>query len=131
MWYIATAILISIEVAMHVHVPPVPPAQTYSQGYWYAVMAAIIYWLSATLLMGNMLGYFLGHYPRHFTLSDHQRTLILQTMTLIVWLAGGAGVFARINGWNFCDALYFADVTILTIGWVLALMSREILALEC
>ncbi|KAI9885735.1 MAG: hypothetical protein M1823_002456 [Watsoniomyces obsoletus] len=117
MWYVATALLVSAEIAMHIHVPPVAPAETYSQGYWYAVMAAIIYWLSATLLMGNMLGYFLGHYPRHFTLTDHQRTLILQTMTLIVWLAGGAGVFARINGWSFCDALYFADVTILTIGF--------------
>ena len=102
---------------MHAYVPPRHPQQTYSQGFWYAVLAAVMYWLSATLLMGNMLGYFLGHYPRHFPLTDHQRTLILQTMILFIWLAGGAGIFARINGWTFCDALYFADVTILSIGF--------------
>ena len=100
---------------MHAHVPR--PQQTYSQGFWYAVLAAVTYLLSATLLMGNMLGYFLGHYPRHFPLTDHQRTLILQTTIFFIWLGGGAGIFARINGWTFCDSLYFADVTILSIGF--------------
>ena len=102
---------------MHIHVPPIRPQQTYSQGFWYAVIAAILYLLSSMALMINMLGYFLGHYPRHFVLTDHQRTLILQTMMFIVWLAGGAAVFSRICGWSFVDALYFADVTILTIGF--------------
>ena len=69
------------------------------------------------LLMVNMLGYFLGHYPQHFELDDEQRNLILQTMMFFIWLAGGAGVFARVCGWSFCDALYFADVTVLTVGF--------------
>ena len=47
------------------------------------------------ILMVNMLGYFLGHYPQHFDLDDDQRTLILQTMMFFFWLAGGAAVFAR------------------------------------
>lgn len=102
---------------MHIHVPPIRPQQTYSQGFWYAIIAAILYLLSSMALMVNMLGYFLGHYPRHFTLTDHQRTLILQTMTFFLWLAGGAGIFSRVCGWTFVDALYFADVTILTVGF--------------
>jgi potassium channel subfamily K len=63
------------------------------------------------LLMVNMLGYFLGHYPDHFALSDSQRTLILQTMAFFIWLAGGAAVYARIEqdagseGWGFADAV--------------------------
>jgi potassium channel subfamily K, other eukaryote len=69
------------------------------------------------ILMVNMLGYFLGHYPQHFTLTDEQRNLILQTMMFFLWLAGGAAVFGRVEGWSYVDALYFCDVTILTIGF--------------
>ncbi|KAH3911770.1 hypothetical protein HBH56_128300 [Parastagonospora nodorum] len=70
-----------------------------------------------------MLGYFLGHYPENFQLSDSQRTLILQSMAFFVWLAGGAAVFSKIekeageDDWGFPDALYFCDVTILTVGF--------------
>ncbi|KAL8693747.1 MAG: hypothetical protein Q9218_001492 [Villophora microphyllina] len=91
---------------------------TYSQGFWHAVIAAVLYLLSSMALMINMLGYFLGHYPQHFELSDEQRNLILQTMMFFIWLAGGAGVFTRIDpGWQYVDALYFCDVTILTVGF--------------
>lgn len=75
--------------------------------------------------MFNMLGYFLGHYPQQFDLTDHQRTLILQTMLFFVWLAGGAAVFSTVEThygndpqmWAFVDGLYFCDVTILTVGF--------------
>lgn len=125
MWYVATGILIAITVSMEVHVPPIRPQQTYTQGFWYAVIAACLYMVCSMLLMVNMLGYFLGHYPQHFTLTDSQRTLILQTMLFFFWLAGGAAMFAKIestygNGgltWGYVNALYFADVTILTVGF--------------
>ncbi len=26
------------------------------------------------------------------------------------WLAGGAGIFCRLEGWTYPDALYYADV---------------------
>lgn len=70
-----------------------------------------------------MLGYFLGHYPQQFNLTDSQRTLILQTMLFFIWLAGGAGVFSKIEGnspdfdWTYVNSLYFCDVTILTVGF--------------
>ena len=73
--------------------------------------------------MVNMLGYFLGHYPQQFNLTDSQRTLILQTMLFFIWLAGGAGVFSKIEGnspdfdWTYVNSLYFCDVTILTVGF--------------
>ena len=117
LWYAATGILIAIIVAMDQYVPPIAPKQTYSQGFWYAIIAAVLYLCSSMALMVNMMGYFLGHYPQYFTLTDHQRTLILQTMMFVLWLAGGAGVFARVCGWSYVDALYFCDVTILTVGF--------------
>ena len=102
---------------MNKYVPPKSPEQTYSQGFWHAVIAAVLYFISSMMLMGNMLGYFLGHYPQHFELTDEQRNLILQTMMFFIWLAGGAGVFAKVEGWLYVDALYFCDVTILTVGF--------------
>jgi potassium channel subfamily K len=102
---------------MNHYVPPVRPGETYSQGFWYAIIAAVLYLVGAMLLMVNMVGYFLGHYPQHFDLDDHQRTLILQTMMFFFWLAGGAAVFAKVCGWSYADALYFCDVTVLTIGF--------------
>ncbi|KAK3080766.1 hypothetical protein LTS18_013379, partial [Coniosporium uncinatum] len=47
------------------------------------------------------------------------------TMMFFIWLAGGAAVFSRVestyggdgNEWSYVDALYFCDVTILTVGF--------------
>ncbi|CAD6449435.1 e81b35ae-da43-46ea-9648-487375b6f3e0 [Sclerotinia trifoliorum] len=116
-WYISTGILIGILVAMDVYAPPVRPGQTWSQGFWSAVMAASLYLIGSIVLMVNMLGYFLGHYPQHFELDDDQRTLILQTMMFFIWLAGGAGIYQKVCGFKYADALYFCDVTILTVGF--------------
>ena len=110
---------------MNIYVGPHRPQQTFSQGFWYAIFAAIVYLVSSMLLMVNMLGYFLGHYPQHFNLTDAQRTLILQTMMFFIWLGAGGGIFSRVeseygNGeynWSFVNALYFSDVTILTVGF--------------
>jgi potassium channel subfamily K len=106
-----------ILFAMNQYVPPIRPGETYSQGFWHAVIAAALYLIGSVILMGNMLGYFLGHYPQHFDLDDDQRTLILQTMMFFFWLAGGAAVFSKVCGWSYADALYFCDVTVLTIGF--------------
>ncbi|KAM3077174.1 Potassium channel [Clarireedia jacksonii] len=116
-WYFATGILIGIIIATNQYVPPIRPAQTYSQGFWSAIIAATLYLIGSMILMINMMGYFLGHYPQHFELDDDQRTLILQSMMFFIWLAGGAGVYEAVCGFSYANALYFCDVTILTIGF--------------
>lgn len=107
----------AITISMNKYVPPQRPGETYSQGFWHAVIAAVLYLVSSMILMINMLGYFLGHYPQHFELTDEQRNLILQTMLFFIWLAGGAGVFVKVSGSQYVDMLYFCDVTILTVGF--------------
>jgi hypothetical protein len=104
----------AITISISIHEPPTPPAEIYSQGFWHAVLASILYFIGCMMLAVNMVGYFRGHYPQHFDLDDDQRTLILQTMMLFFWLAGGAGVFSAIEGWTYADALYYADVVSLT-----------------
>ncbi|KAJ6184678.1 hypothetical protein N7519_005979 [Penicillium mononematosum] len=86
-------------------------------GYWSAVIAAVLYFILSFVLMINMLGYFLGKYPQHFSLTGEQRTLILQMTALVVWLLIGAAIFQRVIGISFADALYFSDVTVLTLGY--------------
>jgi potassium channel subfamily K, other eukaryote len=91
---------------------PVAPFEAYSQGFWYAVIASVIYFVSSSVLILNMIGYFLGHYHQRFELNDHQRTLIVQTMLFFAWLAGGGAVFSKIesidnagNTWEFVDGV--------------------------
>ncbi|KAJ5782427.1 Ion transport 2 [Penicillium paradoxum] len=117
LWFTATGILCGITIATHVHIPPTGTGQVYSQAYWSAVIAAILYFLLSLVLMINMLGYFLGKYPQHFALTDEQRTLILQMTAFVIWLLIGAAIFQRAIGIPYADALYFCDVTVLTLGF--------------
>jgi potassium channel subfamily K, other eukaryote len=96
---------------MKTHYAPVRPEQTYSQGFWYAVIAAVLYLLCSMTLMINMLGFFLGKYPDTFDLTNSQRQLILQTMFFFTWLALGAEFFSEIEtntgltDWTYVDGV--------------------------
>jgi potassium channel subfamily K len=109
--------LIGITSAVHVYTPPALPHQLYTTAFYFAVIAACLYFFNTLILTINLLGYLLGHYPQHFALSNSQRTLILQTTALAVWLVVGAAIFQKLIGISFSDALYFSDITILTLGF--------------
>ncbi|OBT66207.1 hypothetical protein VE03_04369 [Pseudogymnoascus sp. 23342-1-I1] len=117
MWFLSSAILISIIVAISILDPPIRPGQTWSQGFWHAIIACVLYNLGFGMLLINMVGYLLGKYPPNFYLTDYQRTLILQTMMFFLWLGGGAGIFSAVCDFSFSNALYYCDVTILTVGF--------------
>ncbi|KAK9328997.1 hypothetical protein V1520DRAFT_344551 [Lipomyces starkeyi] len=88
----------------------------FSQGYWSAVITVVLYFLCGLVLTLNEIGHLRGYYPASFILTSSQRSLMLQILCITVWLAGGGGVFARIQGYTYGDAIYYCDVTILTIG---------------
>lgn len=93
------------------------PHQLYSTAFYFAIIAACLYFFNALILTINLFGYLLGHYPQHFALSSSQRTLILQTTAFGIWLVVGAAIFQKLIGISFSDALYFSEITVLTLGF--------------
>ncbi|KAH6981324.1 hypothetical protein BKA56DRAFT_486327 [Ilyonectria sp. MPI-CAGE-AT-0026] len=89
----------------------------WSQAFWYGVWAAILYFLDASLMVVTFYGAVTGHYDKDFMLTRSQRTLMLQTIMFLVYLLLGALVFSNIEGWNYLDAVYWADVTLFTVGF--------------
>lgn len=84
--------------------------------FYYAIWAAAIYMIIGALMCFTVYGANKGYYRKDFQLTASQRTLMLQTMSFITYLLLGALVFSKIEGWEYLDAVYWADVTLLTVG---------------
>ena len=84
--------------------------------FYYAIFAAFIYVIIGLLMCLTVYGANKGHYKKDFNLTSSQRTLMLQTMAFIAYLLLGALVYSKIEGWEYLDAVYWADVTLLTVG---------------
>ena len=87
-----------------------------SMAYYFAIWAAAIYMVLGALMCATVYGANKGFYDKSFHLTVPQRTLMLQTMLFMAYILLGALVFCNIEGWPYLDAVYWADVTILTIG---------------
>ena len=100
-----------------IHIVKIPgERRALTQAFYYAIFACAIYFIIASLMIYTVYGAWKGHYPKEFKLSMSQRTLMLQTISFMIYMVGGAGIYAKIEGWMFLDALYFTDYTLLTIG---------------
>lgn len=58
-----------------------------------------------------------AHYPLDFQLTPSQRTLMLQTIVFLTYMLLGALVFASLEGWSYLDSVYWANVSLFTIGF--------------
>ncbi|MCJ1416309.1 Potassium channel [Xylographa parallela] len=118
-WYISSFLLIGL-LATASHSPSMELTaaedRAFTQAFYYAIMAAGLYIIVASLMVITVYGAYAGHYPREFKLTMSQRTLMLQTISYLVYLESGAAVFAHIEGWMFVDGVYWANYTLLTIG---------------
>lgn len=116
-WYVSSILLVSLLIAVGVMMyKPENDGRIYTQGYFYGAFAAGLYFIIASLLVVTAYGAYKGQYRREYKLTNSQRTLMLQTIIFCIYLLGGSAVYARIEGWRFLDALYWADFTLLTIG---------------
>lgn len=116
-WYLASILLIAL-VAVTSYGLKLPPGQdrALTQAFYYAIIAAALYFIIASLMIFTVYGAFRGHYPSEFELTTIQRTLMLQTIVFMVYLLAGAAVYAKVESWKFLDAVYFAEFTLLTVG---------------
>lgn len=111
------ALTISHTYQLPTSSPAAPAAHhALTSAFYYAIMAAAIYLIIAFLMCLTVYGAWKGHYARQFSLTAAQRTLMLQTMSFFTYLLLGALVFSHIEKWEYLDAVYWADVTLLTVG---------------
>ncbi|KAK3674267.1 hypothetical protein LTR78_005736 [Recurvomyces mirabilis] len=87
-----------------------------TQAFYYAIFASSLYIIISILMCLTVYGATKDYYENSFRLTDSQRTLMLQTMMFIGYLLLGALVFSEIEGWNYLVGVYWADVTLLTVG---------------
>ena len=91
----------------------------WSEGFYYGIFAAILYLIVATLLVFTFHDTVSNCYrdEKEFQLTPSQRTLMLQTIVFLIYLLLGAFVFSKIEGWSYLDAVYWADITLFTVGF--------------
>ncbi|KAB5515665.1 hypothetical protein GE09DRAFT_1231200 [Coniochaeta sp. 2T2.1] len=117
-WYISSLALVALTATASGPLVIEPADQfIWSQAFFYGVYAAVLYFLVASLMVVTCVGARTGRYPKDFTLTAGQRTLMLQTIILLLDLLLGALVFCKIEDWNYLDAVYWAAVTIFTVGF--------------
>lgn len=117
-WYISSFLLIGLAAAAprNLALPP-GEARTFSQAYYYAILAAAVYFFVASLTVCTAVGVYLGKYASDIKLTFSQSTLMLQVILFLSYVLAAAAVYARIEDWDFLDAVYYITVTLFTIGF--------------
>ncbi|KAK4043093.1 hypothetical protein C8A01DRAFT_32732, partial [Parachaetomium inaequale] len=117
-WYISSFTLVALTATASGPLV-LEPADDFiwSQAFYYAIYSAVLYFLVASLMVVTYLGALAGHYPKDFMLTPSQRTLMLQTIMFQLYLLLGALIFCKIEGWSYLDAVYWAAVTLFTVGF--------------
>lgn len=117
-WYISALCLMALASTASGPLDLEPEIEyIWSQAFFYGIFAAILYFIVATLMSVTVWGAQTGHYEKDFELSPSQRTLMLQTILFLMYLLIGALVFSTIEEWSYLDTVYWADVTLFTVGY--------------
>ncbi|CAL8576345.1 hypothetical protein XPA_002232 [Xanthoria parietina] len=115
-WFIASALLIALVIAATYGLTLPGQDRALTQAFYYAIIASGLYFVIAALMCVTVYGAYKGHYPQEFKLTMSQRTLMLQTISFMVYMLAGAAVYHRVEGWRFLDSVYFTNFTLLTVG---------------
>ncbi|KAL8728870.1 MAG: hypothetical protein Q9166_005110 [cf. Caloplaca sp. 2 TL-2023] len=115
-WLISSILLIALVVTATYSLKLPGQDRALTQAFYYAIIASGLYFLIAALMCVTVYGAYKGHYPQEFKLTMSQRTLMLQTISFMVYMLAGAAVYYRVEGWQFLDCVYFTNYTLLTVG---------------
>ena len=96
--------------------PPNVPDHALTQAYYYAIFAAAMYQIISYLMCFTVWGAYKGAYSKDFELTVAQRTLMLQTISFLVYLQIGALIYSKVEKWKYLDSVYFMNFTLLTVG---------------
>ncbi|KAG2002288.1 potassium channel [Coprinopsis cinerea AmutBmut pab1-1] len=124
LWY-TSSLLLLVPVGLYRSTLIDKAVQIQSQSYYYGLIAGAIYATLGTLLVYHLVGstnlstfgWKARYEPSLGMLTVSQRTIMVQTTIFSLYLALVAGVYAALEGWNFLDAIYWADNTLLTIAY--------------
>lgn len=104
-WWLSSALLLGLVAAAPSQLSLTSgQARTWSQAYYYAILAAGIYGVIGTMLAVTAYGVFRGRYATKFKLTTAQRTLMLQTMVFLGYVLVAAEVYSYIESWPYLDA---------------------------
>ncbi|KAK4241509.1 outward-rectifier potassium channel TOK1 [Achaetomium macrosporum] len=117
-WYVSSFALVSLTATAAGPLVIQPSDQfVWSQAFYYGIYSAVLYFLVASLMVVTYMGAHAGRYPKDFMLTPSQRTLMLQTIMFLLYLLLGALLFSKLEGWTYLDGVYWAAVTLFTVGF--------------
>src|ERR1700753_3884442 len=110
-FYMSGILLISLVAVANSHYFKLDPPNEHAltQAFFYAIFAGVIYCIIASLMVITVVGAYRGHYDKEFSLTNAQRTLMLQTLMFMAYLLFGALVYKYVENWKYPDAMYFAN----------------------
>ena len=118
--YSATALLTACLLGCAYGLPTTA-TEEYTGAFYFAILSAVVYFISSSFVIysAHMLRQKVRTYDDSSRLefAKGHRGLMVLVITFMAYMLIWAEVYATIEGWNYLDAVYWADVTLLTVGF--------------
>jgi potassium channel subfamily K, other eukaryote len=119
---VASFILIALVITAYFELSrPSPPRHVFTEAFYYATMSAALYFITSAFTVYTAYMIWPGRHSYReaskIQLAKGHHKLMLLTVLFMAYILIGAAVFSHIEGWGYLDAVFWADVTILTIGF--------------
>jgi potassium channel subfamily K, other eukaryote len=119
---VASFILIALIVAAHFELGRAfSPGHAFTGAFYFAIMAAVLYSITSTFVVYT--AYMIRSRRQvdqgasRIPLAKGHRKLMILTAFFMSYILLGAVVFSHVEGWGYLDTVYWADVTLLTVGF--------------
>ncbi|KAL1922991.1 uncharacterized protein VTP21DRAFT_9367 [Calcarisporiella thermophila] len=93
------------------------PGSIIAEGFWSTVAASVVGLVVTLLLSVDRIANRKRLLDKRCYITHSQRLVLLVTLSCAIWIISGAAVYSAIEGWRFLDSMFFAVVTLATIGF--------------